>query len=64
MFKCQNCGEVSKPRQRQYKFTTKSREKTYPAFIDGRRVLSSGREIVEEISVCEKCREILEKEVK
>lgn len=64
MYRCQNCGEVSKPRQRQHKFTIQTRERTYPIIIDGQRVLSSGKEIVKEASVCEKCKKILEKEVR
>ncbi len=56
MFRCELCGKVSNPREKQYKKTIQTRNKTY-TYLDnrGRCRTSKGEEIVKEINVCEKC---------
>jgi hypothetical protein len=48
MFRCQRCKEVSKPREPQFKVTTRWRDVVYKSG-------SHGSEIAEEIEVCESC---------
>lgn len=54
MFKCMECKQVSKPREKAYKKVLKTRDVTYK--LD-EHVYSKGTEIVEEIQVCGKCKE-------
>lgn len=58
MFKCEICGNITKPNEKQYKKVVETREKTY-SYIDkyGNEKTSTGSEIVKEINICEKCAE-------
>lgn len=56
MFKCEMCGNITKPKEKQHKKTIKTREKNY-TYLDKYRNerTSKGSEIVKEINICEKC---------
>ncbi len=56
MFKCQECGRITQPREKQTKKVIAERERTYH-YIDGkgREQISKGKEITKEINICEKC---------
>lgn len=49
MFRCERCGRVSKPHDKQHRVVVEERAVTYK---DG----SSGHEIVRELRVCGECR--------
>lgn len=54
MFKCQECGKYSKPREKAEKKIVEIREKEYTnEFGD---VIGKGTEIVKEITVCGSCK--------
>lgn len=56
MFKCEICGKITKPGDKQHKKVIETRKKIYhnPDKY-GHDIISEGDEIVKEISVCEKC---------
>jgi len=54
MFRCKECGKVSKPREKAYKKVLKTREVIYK--LD-ENVSSKGTEIMEEIQVCQTCKD-------
>lgn len=58
MFRCEMCGNVTKPKEKQHKKIIKTREKNY-TYLDeyGNKKISKGTEIVKEINICEKCYE-------
>jgi len=49
MFKCQYCGYLQKPNKKQFKVTIKERTRS-----------NGSKEIIEELSVCENCKNELE----
>ena len=51
MFRCDKCGKVTKPREKQTKKVIKERDKVY---FNGYKQ-TTGKEIVKEINFCEKC---------
>ena len=56
MFKCQMCGKVTEPKEKQYKKIIKTRSKTYHNLNKyGKEKISKGSETVKEINVCEEC---------
>lgn len=69
MFKCENCGDQSKPREKQYEFV-KTREKEYENIRYKKvgyknveeKFYTNGREIDQAFSFCAKCFNKKEKE--
>lgn len=60
MYKCQKCGKNTLPGEKCNKIITATRERTYiNKFKDrkGKEIekISTGTEIIKEISVCDKC---------
>jgi len=59
MYKCQECGKVSKPREPINKIISEIRKKEYEFEVQkGRNTItktSKGNEIVKEIEVCKEC---------
>jgi len=59
MYKCQECGKISKAGETVNKIVTETRKKEYEFEIQkGRNTItktSKGSEIVKEIEVCEEC---------
>ena len=51
MFKCDKCGKITKPREKQTKKVVEKRDKIY---TNGDKE-STGKEIVKEINLCEEC---------
>ena len=51
MFKCDRCGKITKSGEKQTKKVIKEREMVY---INGQKE-TTGKEIVKEINICEKC---------
>lgn len=61
MYKCQKCGRLTKPGEKQNKLVVQTREKTYiNKVIENKREIekvTTGFEIAKEINVCDKCYE-------
>lgn len=63
MFKCADCKEFTKPRERMEKVVVKTREKEYHNKVKKPKqkliqtIVSKGWEVVEEIGICRKCSE-------
>ena len=56
MFRCEKCGRITKPNEKQYKQIVQTREKTYKNEDKyGNIKTSKGTEIVKEIKISEKC---------
>ena len=66
MYKCQECGKISEPRETVNKLVTETRKKEYEFEVQkGRNTItknSQGWEIVKEIEVCKECYNKLNKE--
>jgi len=67
MYKCQECGTVSLPKEQVNKLVTEMRKKEYEFEVQkGRNTItknSQGWEIVKEIEVCKECYNKLNKEL-
>ncbi len=58
MFKCDKCGKITRPREKQTKKVVKTRDKTYTytdKFDRNQIKFKENAEIVKEISLCEDC---------
>ena len=51
MFRCDRCKRITEPGEKQTKKVVKTRNKTY---FNGKKE-TTGKEIVKEINLCEKC---------
>lgn len=60
MFKCEQCGKITKAGEKQNKKVVETRKRIY-CYIDkkGNEKVSEGSEIVKEINICEECFEAL-----
>ena len=59
MFKCVNCGHVSKTKEKSYKVVIESKTKRYPynEKTQSKATGTVGSEIVKEILVCKSCKD-------
>lgn len=56
MYRCERCGKVTKPREKQNKKIIKTRKKIYHNKDKyGKETVKEGYEIVKEINICDKC---------
>ena len=56
MFKCEKCGRITEPGEKQHKKVIETREKIYKnEDKHGNIKTSKGTEIVKEINICEEC---------
>lgn len=56
MFRCEKCGKITKPGEKQSKKVIKTREKSYINKDKyGKEKITIGHEIVKEINICEEC---------
>jgi len=65
MYKCDNCGKLTQPKQSILKVVVEKRNKIYGKKFDEvskKYVEIKGQEIVKELNVCPKCYEKLKEE--
>ena len=67
MFICENCHEISKPKEKMFKYVTRKRPKEYFEYRGKalkRRLVKVGQgwEIAEEMSLCQKCYDKISRE--
>ena len=56
MLKCEKCGRITEPNEKQHKKIVKTRERIYKNQDKyGNTKTSKGFEIVKEINICEEC---------